>query len=230
MNGRSSKAYGHDITSLYADVCGVAGALIPARATAPPSMAPGPWCEISTEFVEHLWQNGNADNRYLIYGYASGTHDVFRLDSLVFAVRRLACPLDDDAVTIDGSSVGRTYRQLLEANPSWHLPMAMPLDEMIRGKGTPDAVRAALGRNFSFVPDAEHASFGRRVVARNPVLIRRILDPLASNVKNHAMEAVELASWLLANIQLPKGKGNVPGVREEISAAMAAAKARHGLP
>jgi hypothetical protein len=230
MNGRSSKAYGHDITRLYAEVKTLAATLLPDRNPRPDHITPGPWHEVSTEFILHLWRNGNADNRYLIYGYASGTHDVSRLDQMVFAVRRLICPLDEFVVALGGTILGRTHRQLLERNPGYYLRTAMPLDDLIRGKGTPEARSAGLNQNFAFAPNLGHPAVGRRIVARNPVLIRRILDPLASGEYVQAIEAIKLATWLLENVQLPKGKQGSDGVHEEIESAIKAAKARHCIP
>jgi hypothetical protein len=45
--------------------------------------------------MEHLLRNGNADNRYLIYGYVTHSQDLYMLDAMVFAIRRLICTLDE---------------------------------------------------------------------------------------------------------------------------------------
>ncbi|EPR18782.1 hypothetical protein M527_11480 [Sphingobium indicum IP26] len=66
--------------------------------------------------------------------------------------------------------------------------------------------------------------------ARNPVIIRHILDPLASDDPRWAAEGIEIARWFLANVQVPKGKPADPGVAEQIQDAIEAACAKHGLP
>ncbi|SCB52340.1 hypothetical protein GA0061099_10316 [Bradyrhizobium yuanmingense] len=66
--------------------------------------------------------------------------------------------------------------------------------------------------------------------ASNPVIIRRILDPLASDDPNLAREGIELARWFLTNVQVPRGTPGNPGVREQIQDGIDVARTRHQLP
>lgn len=233
VNGRTSKGYRHDIVRLYADVRALAGPLLPDRLQKPADLDIHHWFERSAEdFIAHLLRNGNADNRYLIYGWATRSEDLHMLDAMVFAVRRLICPLesqmfprsDPDAPTI-------THREILTRQPGYYGRMAMPLDNLVRVKDESDARQAALNLNTAFAPeDYPHEPMRGGYSAHNPVIIRRVLDPLESDDPRSAAEGVEIARWFLANVQVPKGKPSHPGVTEQIQDAIEAARAKHGLP
>lgn len=232
-NGGSAKGYSHDIVRLYADVRGVAGPLLPDKLKQPADLDIHHWFERSAEdFVEHLLRNGNADNRYLIYGWTTRSEDLHMLDAMVFAVRRLICPLDSRMFPRnDPGAPTVTHREILTRQPEYYGRMAMPLDDLVWAKADTDARRAALNLNMAFAPeDYPHQPMRGGSSARNPVIVRRILDPLESNYPSWAAEGVEIARWFLANVQVPKGKPSDPGVTEQILAAIDAARAKHGLP
>lgn len=233
VNGRSAKRYGHDIVRLYEDVRVMAGPLLPDRLTQPTDLDIDHWLERTPQqFIEHLLRNGNADNRYLIYGYVTRSQDLHMLDQMVFHVRRLICPLDQrvfprrdrDAPTV-------THRELLTRQPEHSGRLFMPLDELISAKEDSPLRAAALNLNMAFAPeDFPHTPIRSGSSARNPVIMRRILDPLESKDPRWAAEGVEIARWFLANVQVPKGKPGDPGVTEQIEAAIEAARAKHGIP
>jgi len=207
-NGRSSKKYSHDIVRLYTDVKALAGPLLPDNLTRPADLDTPHWIERTPEqFMEHLLRNGNADNRYLIYGYVTRSQDLHMLDQMVFAIRRLICPLDErmfprrnrEAPTV-------THREILCRQPEYYGRMFMPLDDLISAKGDSQVRAAALNLNVAFAPQSyEHDPIRSGSSARNPVIIRRILDPLESKDARWAAEGVEIARWFLANVQVPKG-------------------------
>ena len=151
------------------------------------------WHERSSEdFIVHLLRNGNADNRYLIYGYVTRSEDLHMLDSLVFAIRRLICGLDErwlpsnepDAPTF-------TNRELLTTDPKWYNQLLMPLDDLIRAADENPARAAALNLNAPFAPDDyQHEPLRSGSSARNPVIVRRILKPLESDDVEQATEGV----------------------------------------
>lgn len=109
--------------------------------------------------------------------------------------------------------------------------MGMPLDDLVWARNDTDARRAALNLNMAFAPaDYPHEPMRGGSSARNPVIIRRILDPLESDDPRWAAEGVEIARWFLANVQVPKGKPADPSVTEQIQDAIEAARTKHGLP
>ena len=233
VNGGTSKGYGHDIVRLYADVRALAGPLLPDRLQKPADLDIHHWFERSADdFIAHLLRNGNADNRYLIYGWVTRSEDLHMLDATVFAVRRLICPLDSRMFPRnDPGAPTVTHRDILTRQPEYYGRMAMPLDDLVRAKDESHARRAALNLNMAFAPeDYPHEPMRGGSSSRNPVIIRRILGPLESDDPRRATEGVEIARWFLANVQVPKGKPADPGVTEQIHDAIEAARAKHGLP
>lgn len=232
VNGRTTRGYGHDIVCLYAAVKEFAGPLLPERLERPARLDTCHWRDLSAdEFMGHLLSNGNADNRYAIYGFATSSQDVHMLDAMVFAIRRLVCELDERVFPgQDPQLPTATYREVLSRQPEFYFRQAMPLDELIQSQGETALRRAALNLNLPFAPrDYPHESVRQGSASSNPVIIRRILDPLASDDPRWAAEGLEIARWFLANVQVPKGKPNDPGVREQIEGAIEAARVRHGL-
>lgn len=233
VNGGSSKGYSHNIVRLYADVKTIAGPLLPDRLQRPADLDIHHWFErLAEDFIAHLLRNGNADNRYLIYGYTTRSEDLHMLDAMVFAIRRLICPLDDRMFPRhDPSAPSVTHRDILTKQSEYYgRIMAMPLDELVRAREESDRRHAALNFNMAFAPeDYPHEPMRSGSSARNPVIIRRILDPLASDDPRWAAEGIEIARWFLANVQVP-GKPSDPGVAQQIQDAIEAARAKHGLP
>jgi hypothetical protein len=95
MNDRSSKGFGHDIGSLYDAVYPIAPELIIDQFVRPANMPATMWRDESiVEFIRRLHQDGQADNRYLLFGYGRRAEDLFKLDQVVFSARRLAQTLE----------------------------------------------------------------------------------------------------------------------------------------
>jgi hypothetical protein len=95
LNGQTSKQYSHDIVKLYAAVTPLAPELFPAMLTKPPSMPPEHWHNESVEdYVSRLYREGQADNRYQLYGYSRHPEDLWKLDQLIFSIRRTCRPLE----------------------------------------------------------------------------------------------------------------------------------------
>ena len=232
VNGRSTKGYGHDIVRLYAEIKTFAGDLLPDRMTKPLDLDIYHWRELSAEeFIQHLFDNGNADNRYAIYGYTTSSQDLHMLDYMVFAVRRLVCELDGRMFPGTAPQLPTvTHREVLSRQPEWFSSVGVPLDDLMRKPNDDPRKRAAFNLNIPFAPeDYPHQPTQSGSSARNPVIMRRILDPLASDEPKWAADGIQLAEWFLANVQVPKGKPTDPGVTEQIRAAIASARLKHGL-
>lgn len=232
VNGNSAKKYSHNIVKLFADVKVMAGTLFPDRLPQPADLQTAHWFERSAEdFIAHLFENGNADNRYLIYGFAKRSEDIHMLDAMVFAIRRLICSLDapyllskrPDAPTF-------TNRDVLTRQPQHYNRLAMPLDQLIWSKRDSELRKAALNLNAAFAPiDFIHEPMRHGYAARNPVIVRRILQPLTSDDPKSASAGIEIARWFIGNVQIPKGSKTDPGVFEQIQAAIDAARLKHGI-
>lgn len=227
LNGSTAKGYSHDIVRLYADVKSIAGPLLPDQLVQPPTLDIYHWHDRTADwFIEQLLKNGNADNRYSIYGYVAFGQYLHMLDTMVFAIRRLVCGLDERYIKSNLPKAPTfTNRDLLTRNPRYHSGLGMPLDEMISAKEQTPRRHAALNLNMEFAPDGyPHTEMRSGTTARNPVILRRILDPLSSDNRDYAADGIELAVWLLDKVRLPKE------VVAEVEAAVAAAKVKHGLP
>ena len=104
LNGRSAKGYrdragcyqrfGHNIDTLYGQVGSIATGLLPDTVVRPDMLEFDSWRDETPEaFVRRLHCDGNADNRYQIFGFVQHREDLFKLDAMVFALRRLCVRL-----------------------------------------------------------------------------------------------------------------------------------------
>lgn len=232
-NGRSARFQGHDIRKLHAEVKPLAAGLLPETLEKPLGLEVAHWRERTTkQFVDHLYDNGNAENRYAIYGHVVHSQDLHLLDRLVFAVRRLAHPLDGSPYRQQPGVPTDTWRGMLERNPTfqaWHTS-GMPLDRLIADSEPSPLRTAALNENYAFAPEGfAHTPLREGSSAVNPVIVRRVLTPLESETLLYAEEGIAVGEWLLANVALPGSKKGDPGVVGQIADAVAAAKRRHGL-
>lgn len=218
LNNFTSKKFSHDIVDLYKAIMPISGDLLPRILTAPEGLQTGRDL-IPEKFLDYLYARGNPHNRYLIYGYSAHEQDIFMLDQMVFAVRRLTIPLDGRAF-LRHVKCAMTYRERLTREPDYFPDLSMPLDLAIQGKeNSPVPVRmAAFAINLTpFTPagfDDVPASVPRIAFQNSPIALR-ILDPLKRGVPPAVPIAV--ARWCLDNIELPAN------IKKEIEEAVAAA-------
>jgi hypothetical protein len=120
FNGRTARGYGHDISKLYADVRKFADDLLPASPVKPQRMPEAIWqSETFEQFIGRLYRDGQADNRYQLYGYTKMPEDLWKLDQLVFNIRRICCPLDVNVMGEDlPGGPQLSHRQDLKAAPN----------------------------------------------------------------------------------------------------------------
>jgi hypothetical protein len=217
LNGRSArsystsgkeKTYGHDIVRLYADVQPLAPELLPTKLTCPAEISDPQWYEEPSEcFIARLYDMGHAHNRYQLSGYIRREEDLLKLDQMVFAVRRLCQPLETHFLGKKRSGVpDETRRQrILKDHPS-SANLYSRLEETFGGKRGKMVRHAALNWNFPFAPKGyKHTKMRYGTFsAVNPVLVRRILDPLDAGRPDQDKQADELWKWVRENIHLPR--------------------------
>jgi HEPN domain len=231
FNGQSSTKQGHDIGLLFSEVRKLGGPLLPSLLTKPPRLTAGDWQDVSPEtFLKDIYQNGNPDNRYLIYGFAKHGHQLVKLDQVVFAIRRLICSLDDNSGrTCDTTGESLTNRQRLLAEPTYYTDFDKPLDHEVKSGVASPKQFAALNLNASFAPTGfEHSEVSQPLTYRSSAINWGLLSQLKSANSSAALEAVRAAEWLLANVQLPSEKSS--DLKKDIEKEIDAAKKRHHLP
>ena len=216
LNGRSGKAgvlsgkkanYGHDIERLYADVRPLAPELLKQDLVCPDEIIEEVWRPETVEhFVRRLHQMGHADNRYQLTGYVIRQDDIFKIDQLVFMVRRLCRPLDNHFFGKKRPGVpDESFRQRMVKDHPISANLHSRLEEVMSGKQGEQAKHAALNQNFQFArKDYAHTTMrGPRFHFSNPVLPRRVIEPLDAGRLEDDTHSDVLWQWTKDNIHLP---------------------------
>ncbi|WP_417611650.1 hypothetical protein [Parasphingorhabdus sp.] len=220
-NGRSAKKFGHNLVSLYDEVSVIAGPLLPAQLTQPQRYT-GFWVVFTPrQFLEKLDQNGNAENRYLTYGFAQHAFYLPMLDMMVCQIRRLIVPLDAPVVRANDGSPRPSNRDILKRQPNYAFNLMEALERTIAADGS-EARQALLNGNLAFAPsNYPHPPFYEGASARNPVLLRRVLTPLRSDREDNVRQGYWMADWVLTHTFQSRQ------VRLEIEEAMRGALKAH---
>ena len=214
LNGRSGiqpapgeRSYGHDLSSLYPEVAALADDLLPDLLIKPSEIDLHWRIETAEQFIERVSANGDAHNRYQIYGHVLHREDLYKFDKMVFAIRRLCCPLDSylfGNVRHGQSTI--TFRDKLRRHQDFMPHLAGSRWQKLTDNRASEELRhAALNHNLIFAPNYDHGELLSGSSALNPVLGRRILQADEQGATGeHAAEIVELADWVLENISLPR--------------------------
>jgi hypothetical protein len=206
LNGKNVKKQSHDIVKMFPAVKALAPELLPTTLTKPDNNMPDRFWRTETidAFVERLYRDGQAHNRYQLYGYVRHAEDLFKLDQLVFHVRRLCQPLEVHFLGEPRDGVpDQSKRQRMKDHPTfWNL--SCKLEETMDGKRGETLRHALLNWNFPFIGDSyPHVETSYVYVSQNPVLVRRLYDPLDAGPA-HFQESDDLWSWVTTNIFLPQ--------------------------
>ncbi len=206
LNGKSTKSYRRDVVKLYASVMPLAPELFPVVLQKPEDRMPDEYWHVEkmVDFVSRLHRDGQADNRYQLFGYGRQPEDLWKLDRVVFSVRRICRPLEayvlgeprDGSANLSNGEILRKYPQ------QWRLNSR--LEDTMSGKHGDELMRAALTWNFPFAPAGYHQPpMSYTWASQNPVLARRLYDPLEAGPAHFAHNDA-LWKWVKDNIQLPK--------------------------
>lgn len=205
LNGKSARGFRHDIVKLYRTVSTIAGDLLPKRLDQPKDLNTKGWRdEPAEQFLKRLHDNGEANNRYDLFGFVQMHHDLFKLDHVVFAVRRLCCPLDQPFWP--GKPEKGTNRMALVAEPAWwSLRSDGHLERTLHGKRGDELRTALLDLNTRIAPeDSEHGVVRTGMSASNSILGKEIVKPLQGPAGRAKDTARDLRAWVIDNIYLPK--------------------------
>ena len=213
LNGLSAKragsnqpTYGHNLALLYPQILSLTGELLPDKLEKPKEIDM-PWrIETSEKFIERISMNGDANNRYQMYGHSLEREDLYKFDRMVFAIRRLCCPLDKYLFgSIRNGEPSITFRQQLKKQKKFMPRMVgSRWKKLTDVKARNDLRHAALNHNFMFAPDYDHRDLRCGSSRLNSVLGRRLLRPDEQGVSGkRAEETAELIEWVIENIYLP---------------------------
>jgi hypothetical protein len=206
LNGLPAKGYGHNIVKLFGDVWSLAPELLPTILVKPSQYEIEFWYDETTEkFIERLYADGQADNRYQLFGYSLHMEDLFKVDQIVFAIRRLCQPLEAHFLAKKRPGVPDQSRRerMIKDHPS-SANLYSRLEQVASGSRGKILQQALLNWNFSFAPpDYPHTAIVYSTASQNPVLVRRLFDPLEAGSQNF-VKADALWKWVKDNIHLSK--------------------------
>jgi|GEM_PF-2364731 len=225
LNGESVKQVnGHDIVSLWERHKAVFGSAAVGDFVKPSKLQSDYWTERTVDhFIRDVATKGHPDSRYGLVSRWESRDDLFKLDQLVFELRRRTIGLDwivgsdwnvEELVQFEGS----TYRDLIAAEP----------ENLIRKMTTPSGAMNAAGDdltdlfhawNFSFTRSPEDLSrLTNRHVAPSVAVGNSYLYLLWEALEHEKLISpcvVERVRWLLDNIKL--GKAVVKDFEDRIS-------------
>ena len=208
LNGRSVKRYSHNIVPIYGKVKCLAPDLLPDDLKKPDDLETSRWRrECPDQFVKRLYKSGNPDNRYQISGLYRLDEDLFKLDLMVYALRRLCVPLDAYLPERGEGSDNLTYREMLIQKPEqWRISEVGNLEKTVTGRRGKELKHILLNLNFRFSPkDYEHCPLQTGMAARNPVLMLSVIRPLEQEPDSpRAAVAAKVCDWLVKNIRFPR--------------------------
>ena len=213
MVGGKQKSYGHNIVELFTAVQPLAPELLPTKLARPNGINPHGWFDETTEsFIFRLYDMGNEHNRYQLSGYIRRQEDLLKLDQVVFSVRRLCQPLETHF--LGGKLPGvpdQTRRQrMIKDHPS-SSNLHSTLETIFAGGRGKFLKHVALNWNLPFAPTGyKHTAIGYGMSSVNPVLVRRILEPLESG---DPQQEKEFRRTLAMG---PRQYLPAPGIRESV--------------
>jgi hypothetical protein len=206
LNGKPShknprgKGYGHDLTKLYPEVKSLAGTLLPERLMIHPNLVgTSPWRdETPDDFLATLYQDGQADNRYALLSRWNFPDVLFKVDMMVFYIRRLCRQL-----SAKGPNDQTKNRQRLKEDTSlWRLEHEGKLGRVVDGNGQSGLQHILLNLNPWFAPP----SYGHdwtllHFSGRDGLLDWMVLRPSGGDPDDPATKAAHmLYDWVLNNI------------------------------
>lgn len=214
LNGQSGiraangqPTYGHDLERMFPEISALADNLLPDLLIKPTEIDMQWRVETVEQFVARISANGDANNRYQIYGHTLHREDLYKFDRVVYAIRRLCCPLDRYLFgNVRHGQPTITFREQLDRKTDYmpHL-VGSRFAKLTDAKASAELRHAALNHNLIFAPDYNHGDLRCGSSALNPVLGRRILQADEQGATGErAAETVELAHWVIENIALPR--------------------------
>lgn len=202
INGSTAKKYSHKLTDLHSAVM-----------TLEPRFPIGPFSDPAIEDL--LWRDepierylkrldllGSPDNRYATYGYSLRTDDLFKVDQLVWHVRRCCRQIRYKIPSLNGQIEIDHVKELRNGKGLWKLGSHTPIEDLL-AKSDKDALRSEfLYLNIPFAPGASHALISDRSASHQPPFAEyfRLMNTPDADPSVRERSA-EILRWAMKHIQ-----------------------------
>jgi hypothetical protein len=198
FNDRSARGYSHNIVHLYEQVVSFAPS-IDLGELKRPSAVPGfryREGELARAFVQRMAKLGDPNNRYLTYGYSLWGDEMFKLDQMVWQIRRHCRPLNQ--TVSDGTrEIQIDWAEHLKKSPHQFITSGV-IERLMEQDQPSDARAALLEQNLAFNPaPMENVSWYSSVY--NPPLYPLFQMLHSENPQNQRI-ARDTIHWALANM------------------------------
>lgn len=204
LNGGASPRT-HDLVDLHTEVIKLEPRLPIGTLTKPDV----PHLEWSTstfdDFLEKVSKIGSADNRYGIYGYSAQTDTIFKVDQLVWALRRCCRPFLSELPASNGTKNTIDEVQMLIDDPQrWSVNPTMPLEKLINRPKENQYREEFLRMNIPFsggvLPDLSMWQFNFQSSPISELYVR-LTESTDYDTKSAAADTLD---WVADNIVLSK--------------------------
>jgi hypothetical protein len=222
LNGEAVSSCSHDIVKLWHKTKSLCGVLLPDSLTPHPEIPRHVDIESmpTIDFLSFLDEFGSSDARYGTAGHYVRMGDLLHLDALVFAVRRIICPLDRQ---LNDSPTAMSFRDWLGKNPDQLLSRRGFLWEKISELHEPE-IGSVANCNLAFALDqTKHDWSWISSSWREAPLDRDVFHALQSSDRGWAEQGVALSEWILGNMKVGKE------FRAQVTRLIAEAKTRHQI-
>ncbi|WP_421581176.1 hypothetical protein [Shinella sp. M31] len=214
LNGQSAKGFGHDIVKLWKAHKVTFGQAAAHNIEKPDQLHSDRWRTTSLEhLVEKINIMGHPDSRYGLISYHTSPDDLFKLDQLVFELRRRTIGLewkvgeDWDVEEPLKSFLGLPYKKVIEDLPKYQTrPMEVPRTPLALAGNTMNDVfhawNAAFLRDNSDYEKPFPSSVSSDVGALSNSYLFLLWESLqATNITPEVIARIE---WLLDSVTIDK--------------------------
>jgi hypothetical protein len=204
LNGRSAKKYRHNVERLYKAVLRLDSVTF-GPLTKPTALFLDeiPWSDESIfQFLKRLNRIGDPNNRYMLYGFFVQTEDLFKLDQLIWAVRRHCRPFAE-TILAGEKRIKINWIDRLKKDPSfWQLDNNFLIEKLVDGEASTRR-EALMELNLPFAPNRSHTLTGWRLTSAAGPLDDWILSLKSKDieVRRHAKNILK---WVAENITLAR--------------------------
>lgn len=204
LNGKSVNGQRHNIEKLFDDFKEVALDLLPDEVVKPGHALAKFWyIESTLQFVKRFNELGDPNNRYAMIGHAVNYYDLEKLDSVVFAIRRLATCLDEN-IYPDEMNIAEPMSAWLRNNPSMAFPSTF---QPWFKKYSNDIQEAVVAHNHIYVSvDEMKTQPELKSASANSAIYMQIFSYAENGTQNESArdEVSCLIDWINANVFLSK--------------------------